>query len=131
MPDSVIPAKAGIQPTIGNSWIPACAGMTFFHILVHFAISSSLNHLQKMRVQGDHPPGGVQGQSPWWGSGAKPLVTAWAQRFFFFFRAFCPHFILCLAQKLLEIYLPRTKTDPGAGKVKIQSKTSVPVHSPH
>ncbi|MBF0461913.1 MAG: hypothetical protein HQL87_10995 [Magnetococcales bacterium] len=28
MPDSVIPAKAGIQPTLGNAWIPACAGMT-------------------------------------------------------------------------------------------------------
>ncbi len=25
-----------------------------------------------LRVQGDHPPGGVQGQSPWWGSGQSP-----------------------------------------------------------
>ncbi|MBF0462145.1 MAG: hypothetical protein HQL87_12190 [Magnetococcales bacterium] len=34
MPDSVIPAKAGIQLTLGNSWIPACEGMTFFSAMI-------------------------------------------------------------------------------------------------
>ena len=28
--------------------------------------------IKRVGVQGDHPPGGVQGRSPWWGLGRSP-----------------------------------------------------------
>ncbi|CAK0775796.1 hypothetical protein WCLP8_520002 [uncultured Gammaproteobacteria bacterium] len=55
-----------IDHRLGHAWgaenRPLPAGPFFFN-----------DFLEGLGVQGDYPPGGVQGQSPGWGSGQSPV----------------------------------------------------------